>query len=137
MADTFGLLDDFVRDLETAQNIPGAGELRILLSELREGVLAVKAEPAAWRPTLDYVAGVGWQRLETLLTRLIEENATVLGTEALGALRIAVGRINNQIFTFHRSVELLLPGLAWLNERPALLRAAAPERTLRQICRAR
>ena len=108
MADTFGLLDDFMSDLETAQNIPAAGELRVLARELRDGVRAVKAEPAAWRPALDYVAGEGWQRLETLLTRLVEENATVLGTAALGALRIAAGRISNQIFTFHRAVELAL-----------------------------
>ena len=122
MADTFGLLDDFMSDLETAQNIPAAGELRVLAREFRDRVRAVKPDPAAWRPALDYVAGEGWKRLETLLTRLVEENATVLGTAALGALRIAAGRISNQIFTFHRSVELLLPGLTWLNERPPLLR---------------
>ncbi len=98
VADTFGLLDDFMSDLETAQNIPAARELRVLARELRDGVRAVKADPAAWRPALDYVAGEGWQRLETLLTRLVEENATVLGAAALGALRIAAGRISNQIY---------------------------------------
>ena len=58
MADTFGLLDDFVRDLETAQNIPGAGELRTLLSgitrgrasrEGRAGVLAADPRLRRWR----------------------------------------------------------------------------------------
>ena len=122
MADTFGLLDDFMSDLETAQNIPAARELRAFARELAGGVRAVKADPAAWRPALDYVAGEGWQRLETLLTRLVEENATVLGTAALGALRIAAGRISNQIYTFHRAVDLLLPGLAWLRESPPLFR---------------
>jgi cyclic beta-1,2-glucan synthetase len=125
MADTFGLLDDFMSDLETARNIPAAGELRVLAKELGDGVRAVKTDPTAWRPALDYVAGAGWQRLETLLTRLVEENAGVLGTTTLGALRIAAGRISNQIFTFHRSVELLLPGLTWYNERPPLLRDPA------------
>ena len=122
VADTFSLLDDFMSDLETAQNIPAARELRAFARELARGVRVVKADPVAWRPALDYVAGEGWQRLETLLTRLVEENATVLGTAALGALRIAAGRISNQIYTFHRAVELLLPGLAWLRESPPLFR---------------
>ena len=65
MADTFALLDDFMRDLETAQNIPAAGELRVLARELRERVLSVKDDPDAWLPALEYVAGAGWQRLET------------------------------------------------------------------------
>ena len=63
MADTFALLDDFVRDLETAKNISAAGELRLLTGELRERVLRVKDDPDAWLPALDYVVGEGWQRL--------------------------------------------------------------------------
>ena len=39
------LLDDFVCDLETAKNIPAAGELRVLARELRDGVRAVKTIP--------------------------------------------------------------------------------------------
>ncbi len=131
MADTLSLLDDFLADLATAQNLSGARDLRTLLGELRNGVLAAEAEPAKWRPTLDYVAGEGWPRLETLLTQLISENAPVIGTAALGTLRIAVGRIKNQISTFHRTVDLLLPGLAWLRERPALLQAAELPDSLR------
>ena len=69
VADTFAMLDDFVRDLETAKNIPAAGELRVLARELRERVLSVKDDPDAWLPALEYVAGAGWQRLELLLTR--------------------------------------------------------------------
>ena len=117
VADTFAMLDDFVRDLETAKNIPAAGELRVLARELRERVLSVKDDPDAWLPALQYVTGAGWQRLELLLTRLVEENAATLSTAALGSLRIAAGRISNQFFTFQRFIDLLLPGLL-LFDRP-------------------
>ena len=110
MADTFAMLDDFMRDLETAQNIPAAGELRALARELRERVLSVRDDQDAWLPALDYVAGEGWQRLEVLLTRLVEENAATLGTAALGGLRIAAGRISNQIFTIERYIDMLIAG---------------------------
>ena len=111
VADTFALLDDFVRDLETAKNIPAAGELRVLARELRERVLSVRDDPDAWLPALEYVAGAGWQRLEILLARLVEENAATLGTAALGDLRIAAGRISNQLVTFRRFIDMLLPEL--------------------------
>ena len=111
VADTFAMLDDFIRDLETAQNIPAAGELRVLARELRERVLSVRDDQDAWLPALEYVAGAGWQRLELLLTRLVQENAAALSTAALGGLRIAVGRISNQLSTFQRFIDLLLPGL--------------------------
>ena len=70
MADTFAMLDDFMRDLETAQNIPAAGELRALARELRERVLSAKDDQDAWLPALDYVAGEGWRSLEVLLHAL-------------------------------------------------------------------
>ena len=111
VADTFAMLDDFMRDLETAKNIPAAGELRVLARELRERVLNVRDDPDAWLPALEYVAGAGWQRLDLLLTRLVQENAATLSTAALGGLRIAVGRITNQFFTFQRFLDMLLPGL--------------------------
>ncbi len=120
LADTFALLDDFVRDLETAKNIPAAGELRALARELRERLLSVKDDPDAWMPALRYVAGEGWQRLEQLLTRLVEENAATLSTAALGDLRIAVGRISNQLFTFQRFIDMLLPGRLLLDRPPHL-----------------
>ena len=120
VADTFALLDDFVRDLEAAKNIPAAGELRVLAKELRERLLSVKDDPDAWMPALRYVAGEGWQRLEQLLTRLVEENAATLSTSALGDLRIAVGRISNQLFTFQRFIDMLLPGRLLLDRPPQL-----------------
>ena len=120
VADTFALLDDFVRDLETAKNIPAAGELRALARELRERLLSVKDDPDAWMRALSYVAGEGWQRLELLLTRLVEENAATLSTTALGDLRIAVGRISNQLFTFQRFIDMLFPGLLLFDRPPQL-----------------
>ncbi len=125
VADTFAMLDDFMRDLETAKN-SGAGELRVLARELRERVLSVKDDQDAWLPALEYVAGAGWQRLELLLTRLVQENAATLSTAALGGLRIAVGRISNQLFTFQRFIEMLLPGLSLrrADRLPHLLGAA-------------
>ncbi len=122
IADTFTLLDDFVRDLETAKNISAAGELRALARELREHVLGVKAAPEAWLPALDYVAGEGRQRLEALLTRLVEQNAATLGTAALGGLRIAAGRISDQFVTFRRYIDMLLPGLLLFGRPPQLFR---------------
>ena len=120
VADTFAMLDDFVRDLETAQNIPAAGELRVLARELRERVLSVRDDQDAWLPALEYVAGAGWQRLELLLTRLVEENAATLSTAALGGLRIAAGRISNQLLTFQRFIDMLLPGLLLFDRPPQL-----------------
>lgn len=122
MADTFGLLDDFLGELRVAPVIPLLEEVRLLARDLRDGVRAVEADPVAWRPALDYVAGEGWTRLETLLTRFVAENAADLGTDVLSSLRIVVGRISNQIYTFHRAVERLLPGLVWLRECPSLFR---------------
>ncbi len=120
VADTFALLDDFVRDLETAKNVPGAGELRVLARELRERVLNVRNDPDAWLPALDYVAGTGWQRLELLLGRLVEENAASLSTASLGDLRIAAGRISDQLVTFRRFIDMLLPGLLLFDRPPQL-----------------
>ncbi|MFO7632442.1 MAG: glucoamylase family protein, partial [Caldilinea sp.] len=120
-ADTFALLDDFVRDLETAQNIPAAGELRALVRELRGRVLSVKDDPDAWLPALDYVTGAGWQRLELILTRLVEENAATLSTAALGGLRIAASRISNQLFAYQRFIDMLLPELLLFDLTPRLL----------------
>ena len=120
VADTFAMLDDFMRDLETAKNIPAAAELHVLARELRERVLSVKDDPDAWLPALQYVTGPGWQRLELLLTRLVEENAATLSTAALGSLRIAAGRISNQIFAFERFIDLLMPGLLLFNRPPRL-----------------
>jgi len=57
---------------------PGSQGAPCACPELHDGVRAVKADPTAWRPALDFVAEEAWQRLETLLTRLVEENATVL-----------------------------------------------------------
>ena len=136
MADTFTLLDDFVSDLETAKNIPAAGELRVLARELRERVLSVKDDPDAWLPALAYVAGAGWQRLEMLLAGLVEANAATLSTAALGGLRIAAGRISNQIFTFQRFIHMLLPGLLLLDQPPRLLGNAEMPVELSEVYRA-
>ncbi|HSN75821.1 MAG TPA: cellobiose phosphorylase, partial [Anaerolineae bacterium] len=122
VADTFALLDEFMYDLETAKNIPAAGELRVLARELRERVLSVRDDKDAWLPALAYVAGAGWQRLELLLTRLVEENAATLSTAALGGLRIAAGRISDQLFTFQRFLNMLLPGLLLFERPPQLFR---------------
>ena len=121
VADTFALLDDFVRDLETAQNIPAAGELRALARELREHILQVKDDPDAWLPALDYVSGAGWQHLEVMLARLVEENSATLSTAALGGLRIAASRISNQLFAYQRFIDTLLPGLLLFSQTPSLL----------------
>jgi cob(I)alamin adenosyltransferase len=115
------MLDDFVRDLETAQNIPAAGELQVLAREMRDRVLGAKDDPAAWLPSMAYVAGAGWQRMELLLIRLVEENAAVLSTEALGSLRIAASRISNQLFAYQRFIDTLLPGLESFDQPPQLL----------------
>ena len=122
VADTFALLDEFIYDLEAAKNIPAAGELRVLARELRERVLSVRDDKDAWLPALEYVAGAGWQRLELLLTRLVEENAATLSTAALGGLRIAAGRISDQLFTFQRFLNMLLPGLLLFERPPQLFR---------------
>ena len=78
--------------------------------ELRERVLSVRDDPDAWMPALEYVAGEGWQRLEILLTRLVEENAATLSTAALGGLRIAAGRISDQLYTFQRFIRSAFAG---------------------------
>ena len=122
VADTFALLDEFIYDLEAAKNIPAAGELRVLARELRERVLSVRDDKDAWLPALEYVAGAGWQRLELLLARLVEENAATLSTAALGGLRIAAGRISDQLFTFQRFLNMLLPGLLLFERPPQLFR---------------
>lgn len=136
MADTFAMLDDFVRDLESAKNSPAAAELRVLAQELRERVLRVKDNPDAWLPALEYVADEGWQRLELLLSRLVEENAATLSTAALGGLRIAAGRISNQIFTYQRFIDTLLPGLLLFQRPPQLFDAAEMPAELRESFRA-
>ncbi len=128
LADTFALLDDFMRDLETAQNLPAAGELRVLVGELRERIVNVAEKPDAWLPALAFVTGAGWQRLEELLTRLVEENAATLSTAALGGLRITAGRISNQMFAIQRFIDTYLPELALFADPPKLLTtAAAPD----------
>ena len=120
VADTLALLEDFMRDLESAKNIPAAGELRMLTREMRERLLSVKDDQDAWLPALEYVSGAGWQRLELLLGRLVEENAANLGTAALGGLRIVAGRISDQLFTFKRFLGMLLPGLLLFAQPPEL-----------------
>ena len=54
----------------------------------------------------------------------MEENAATLGTAALGGLRIAAGRISNQIFTFQRYRRVALARYGWLIEQPPQLRVA-------------
>jgi cyclic beta-1,2-glucan synthetase len=136
IADTFALLDDFVCDLETAHNVSAAGELRTLTHELRNRVLDVENDRDAWLPALDYVAGEGWQRLEVLLTHLVEENAATVGTAALSGLRIAADRIRNQIFTLQRYLGLLLPWLAAIERSPELFRESDMPAELNEAWRA-
>ena len=83
---------------------------------MRDRVLGAKDDPAAWLPAMAYVAGAGWQRMELLLIRLVEENAAVLSTEALGSLRIAASRISNQLFAYQRFIDTLLPGLEFFDQ---------------------
>ena len=136
VADTFALLDEFMYDLETAKNIPAARELRVLARELRARVLSVRDDKDAWLPALEYVAGAGWQRLELLLTRLVEENAATLSTAALGGLRIAAGRISDQLFTFQRFLNMLLPGLLLFEQPPQLFRDSSVPAELGESYRA-
>jgi len=126
VADTFALLDDFVRQLEASNKVQAAAELRQLARELRQRILQVRDEPDAWLPALEYVTGAGWQRLEQMLTRLVEENAASLSMAALSGLRIAVDRISNQLFTYERFIATLLPGLTFFDQRPPLFGTAAP-----------
>lgn len=126
VADTFALLDDFVRQLEASNKVQAAAELRQLARELRRRILQVRDEPDAWLPALEYVTGAGWQRLEQMLTRLVEENAASLSMAALSGLRIAADRISNQLFTYERFIATLLPGLTFFGQRPPLFGTAAP-----------
>ena len=127
LADTFTLLDEFVASLEVAKKASAAAELRALVEEQRQCLLAAKDDVAAWLPALDLVAGDGWTRLETLVMRLLEENAGVLDAASLHGLRIATRHINNDIFVLQRTVRLLLPWLPMLSEPPHLFVAPAAD----------
>lgn len=121
-----GLLDTLAVLAEVVEEISGTGmeelvePLRAHLEHLAQQVLQGRDDPNAWLPLLRRLSQEGWQRLEALLTALVEHEPRALEASTLRSLHAWADRVQHQLVDMEHEVLQLLPWLSTRDSTPAL-----------------
>jgi len=81
------------------------------LTRICERVSAVQNQPAAWKMTLDWLSGEGWDRVCRRLMELLESHPN-LQSESLTELQLYLGLMRHHLQDMQRSLGLFAPWLS-------------------------
>jgi cyclic beta-1,2-glucan synthetase len=108
------ILSEILQNLEK-NNLPASiGSFKVELTGIYARVSAVQDQPAAWKATLDWLAGEGWARLSQHLMELLKSHAH-LQSEGLSELQLYVDLMYQHLQGMRRSLDLFAPWFKYLD----------------------
>lgn len=95
------------------------------LTTICERVSAAQNQPSAWKMTLDWLSGEGWERVSYRLIELLESHPN-LNPETLTELQLYLDLMRHHLQDMQRSLDLFAPWLSRMDDVPPALRESLP-----------
>ncbi|MBK8616680.1 MAG: cellobiose phosphorylase [Anaerolineales bacterium] len=115
------ILDILAEALQALEkNNPHASieSFEVELTSIYERISAMQTQPAAWKMTLDWLSGEGWERVSHRLMDLLESHPN-LQPESLIDLQLYLDLMQHHLKDMQRSLDLFAPWISRLDASPA------------------
>ncbi len=109
------ILDILAEALEKNNPHASLESFEVELTSIYERVSAIQNQPAAWRMTLAWLSGEGWERVSHRLIELLESHPN-LQSESLTELQLYLDLMHHHLQDMQRSLDLFAP---WLSRMDA------------------
>ena len=136
LLDALDILAQIVEGIEDEEPETAVASLEDHLTHIRRQVLAMQDAPDRWLALLTELSGDGWEELNRLLMSLVESGSEVLDAATLHGLRIWSDRVHRHLRDMRDELDMLLPWLLSLDQRPALFAQAEVDPVIKDAWRA-
>ncbi len=104
---------DNIPNLLREKNNPHASleSFEVELTTIYERVSAIQNQPSAWKMTLDWLSGEGWERVSHRLLDLLESHPN-LQSESLTELQLYLDLMRHHLQDMQRSLDLFAPWIS-------------------------
>ena len=111
------ILAEALQSLEKNNPHASLESFEVELTSIYERVSAVQNQPSAWKMTLVWLSGEGWERVSHRLMELLESHPN-LKPESLGELQLYLDLMHHHLQDMQRSLDLFAPWLQHLEAPP-------------------
>ena len=118
------ILSEALQALEKNNPHASIESFEVELTAIYERVSAIQNQPSAWKITLDWLSGEGWERVSHRLIELLESHPN-LQSESLTELQLYLDLMRHHLQDMQRSLDLFAPWLSRVDV-PSALRDSLP-----------
>jgi cyclic beta-1,2-glucan synthetase len=109
------ILSEALQILEKNNPDADTESFEVELTAIYERVSAIQNQPAAWKMTINWLAGEGWERVSRRLMELLESHPN-LQSESLSELQLYLDLMRHHLQDMQRNLDLFAPWLSCLEE---------------------
>lgn len=124
LLDILVILTQMLEELATDQPNLAITDLEAELAEIRGHIASIESQPEQWVSGLVWLSTEGWTKISQRLMIFLEDPPSNLSAETLSGLRLYIERLQHQMMSLQRAIDLLMPWLTALNQRPMLFSQA-------------
>jgi cyclic beta-1,2-glucan synthetase len=114
------ILSEVLQALEKNNPHASIESFEVELTSIYERISAVQNQPSAWKKTLDWLSGEGWERVSRRLMELLESHPH-LQSESLTELQLYLDLMYQHLQAMQRSLDLFAPWLKRLDAPTELI----------------
>ena len=108
------ILSEALQALEKNNPHASLESFEVELTSIYKRVSAIQNQPSAWKLTLDWLSGEGWERVSHRLMELLESHPN-LNPESLTELQLYLDLMHHHLQDMQRSLDLFAPWLSCLD----------------------
>ncbi len=120
LLDILAILTELLADLARGQPDPAIREMQAGVDEMHAGIAAIHDQPEQWVSGLAWLSGKGWETISQRLMVYLEDPLSHVDAETLSGLRVFIERLQHQMMSIQRAIDLLVPWLTALDRLPVL-----------------
>ncbi len=114
------ILSEVLQALEKNNPHASIESFEVELTSIYQRISAVQDQPSAWKITLDWLAGKGWERVSHRLMELLESHPH-LQRESLTELQLYLDLMYQHLKNIQHSLDLLVPWFKYLDAPEELM----------------
>ena len=118
LLDILVILTQMLEELATDQPNLAIGDLEAELAEIRGHIASIHSQPEQWVSGLVWLSTEGWTKVSHRLMIFLEDPPSNLDAETLSGLRLYIERLQHQMMSLQRAIDLLMPWLTALDQPP-------------------
>jgi cyclic beta-1,2-glucan synthetase len=127
--DTLDLFRESLTGLSDEDVQRSLNPLQDYIDAIRREILNLRESPEAWGPKWHSLYDDNWPDLNQLVSELVDFSSEKIDPTALEDLRMSMVQLHNLLFTTKREIDMLLPWIFYLENRPTLLDVLKPALT--------